>query len=420
MPVDTSNQGLIEIIPLEGDYPTIKLTGGGLPYQGLPFGRQQRGKTTYYPGNPVATQTVTGPIRLPTTMTGRWMDQDLGEGGARALVLQFEALCDRGIPIELRWGGRSLANGEDPAIVQRGRIDKFEPKYNRAQDIEWSCTFDWRGGDLQTKPPTFAASIAKQDSFSELAEQLAEVQEETASWTDVAWAHIAAGANQMLAVQDALDNVQNAIFEATYVVAGASEMMQSAAELPSEIADRVRGSCERIVEACANGRAALDAACGLYTGALSVVLDDQVRISLAKEFAKETARAKLALFPTDDPLERLDGQTAQFDVIRAWDFMAEQAAATASALASKQVPDIIAIVRPPAGSDLRDLALRYYGNPDLWILIADFNDLDTSEVPSTPTGPSELGAPPIYIPRQTDYATVLTEVWGNTPEVPAP
>ncbi len=416
MMADTSEQALVEIIPLEGNYATIKLTGGGLPYKGTTFPREQRGKSTYYPGNPVATQTVTGPTRPPTTMTGRWMDFDLGEGGARALDQQIGILCDKGVPVEVRWGGRSLTNGEDPAIVQRGRISKYEPKYNRAQDIEWSITFEWRGDALQTKPPTFSASIIKQDSFTGLADQLEATQEATQSWIDIAWSAISTGTNEMLAIQDALDEVQNEIFEATNVVNGASDMLQTAAELPSAIADRVRGMCDLVIMACANGRAALQAACGLFSGVVTSIQTGQLDQQAAQFFQTQAARAKLALFPTDDPLERLDGQTTQFDLIHTWDAMAAQAAQTAAAIAAKQVPDIIAVVRPPAGSDLRDLAIKYYnGQSDLWILIADFNDLDSSEVPATPGGPSDLGSPPIYIPAQVDYSTALNEVWGDSP-----
>ena len=412
---DDSQQALVEIIPLEGNYATIKLTGGGLPYKGTTFPREQRGKTTYYPGNPVATQTVTGPTRPATTMTGRWMDFDLGEGGARELDLQIGILCDKGVPVEVRWGGRMLANGEDPAIVQRGRISKYEPKYNRAQDIEWSITFEWRGDALQTKPPTFSASIVKQDSFKDLFDKLQTTKDATQSWIDIAWAGISAGANEMLAVQDALDEVQNAIFEATNVVNGASDMLQTVAELPSAIADRVRGMCDLVIMACANGRAALDAACGLFSGVIAAQSSGQIDFGVAAEFHTQAQRAKLALFPTDDPLERLDGQTTQFDLIHAWDAMATSAAQTAASIAAKQVPDIIAIVRPPAGSDLRDLAIKYFGNSDLWYDIADFNDLWSSEVPTTPSGPSDLGSPPIYVPRLVDSSTVMTETWGDKP-----
>lgn len=81
---------------------------------------------------------------------------------------------------------------------------------------------------------------------------------------------------------------------------------------------------------------------------------------------------------------------------------------------------MIAIVRPPAGSDLRDLAVQYYGDSTLWVVIAAYpaNNLSSSEVPATPTGPSDTGAPPIYIPRLTSTSTALTSLWGNDTATP--
>jgi hypothetical protein len=341
------------------------------------------------------------------------MDVDLGEGAARQLVLAFEFLAERAIPVEVRWGGRQLASGEDPAIVRRGLIDTFTPKYQRAQDVEWTCLFAWRGEAIQNKAPTFAGSaFTPSNDFSALVEQLQATQDETESWMDVAWDLIGTGANAMLVVSDAMDDVQSAIVDAIDILDGASDMLSQAAELPSDIADRARGVCARVIMACANGRAALCEACGLWPGIEGVFTGQTFRAE-GQEFRQQAMAAKLAMFPHDDPLDFLDGQTAQYDLIRSWDLLAEQASTASATLASQQVPDIIAIVRPPAGSDLRDLAVKYYGNADLWILIADYNDLDTSEVPRTPTGASDTGAPPIYIPRQTDYQSALTQLWGT-------
>ena len=342
------------------------------------------------------------------------MDVDLGEGGARALVLQFEQLRDLGIPVEVRWGGRNLAAGEDPAVVRRGLIKKFTPKYNRLQDVEWTCEWEWRGETLQTKPPTFASdAFATSQDFSALREQLAETQDETTSWTDVAWDILGTGANAMLTVSDALDDVQNSIIAAIDVVDGASDMLSQVASLPSDIADRMRGVCARVVIACANGRAAVGDFCGLWPGVEGIATG--VDITAAGMFIRQQAgMAKLAMFPHDDPMEHLDGQTAQYDLIRSWDLLAQQAAVASATLASQQVPNIIATVRPPAGTDLRDLAVKYYGSADLWILIADYNDLDSSEVPATAAGVSANGSPPIYIPRQTAYVAMLKDLWGES------
>jgi len=68
-------------------------------------------------------------------------------------------------------------------------------------------------------------------------------------------------------------------------------------------------------------------------------------------------------------------------------------------IAAQIVPEIIAEVVAPQGVDLRDLALKYYGDPDSWFAIAQFNDLDSSAVPPMPSGPGDVPPAPIRIPR---------------------
>jgi len=411
---DSTSQGHVQIIPLEGTLPTIDLWASALPLKGMEFPGEQRISTRYYVGNPVATQQLGGPTKPPSTWMGHWMDVDLGEGGARALVLQFENLRDLGIPVEVRWGGRNLAAGEDPAVVRRGLIKKFTPKYNRLQDVEWTCEWEWRGETQQTKPPTFASdSFATSNDFSALQDQLVTTQADTESWMDVAWGILGTGANAMLTVSDALDDVQSSIASGINLIDGASDMLSQMASLPSNIADRVRGICARIIIACANGRAALGEFCGLWPGVEGIATGQDITATGAF-INQQAGQAKLAMFPHDDPLEHLDGQTAQYDLIRSWDLLAQQAATASATIASQQVPDIIAIVRPAAGTDLRDLAVTYYGNADDWIVIADYNDLDSSEVPATASGPSDDGAPPIYIPRLTSDVALLNDLWGDS------
>jgi len=399
------------IVPLIGDTEPIELVASALPLQGVTFPTEQRIKTTYYPGNPVATQTVTGPTKGSTTVTGRWMDLTLGDGGTRLLIRNIEYLCERAIPVEVSWGGRSTMLGEDPAIVRQGLIKKFEPKYHRTIHAEWSIEFEWRGEALQTKPPTFAANLSPGNDLVAFSDALTENQDQTQSWIDTAWSIIGKGANAMLVVSDALDEVQNAVADATLVVNGASDMLQQIAQLPSDVIDRVRGMCDSVVWSCWNARAAYDCYVGLWAGIQKPRSYDSPWRAEAEEFGRQVKTAKMAFYPTDDPLSRLDQQTAEYALVRGWDSTAGQAAQIASEFAAKQVPDVIAVIRPPAGADLRDYALKYYGDPDNWIVIADYNGLDSSEVPATPTGPSEWGAPPIYVPRLTAQNAAL--VWQD-------
>jgi hypothetical protein len=416
-----------EIVPLDDTLglPTITLKGTELPYKGLQFSTEQRIKTTYYPGNPQASQTVLGPTLPNTTIGGRWMDLSMTDGGARVLVRQIEYMVQHAVPVEVQWGGRNFGDGsfadDDPAIVRRGLIKKIDPKYNRLEDIEWTIEFEWAGEGMQSQSPTMSSDMVDHGSdFVDLESGLELSHDTTSSWTDAVWEVISTATNAMLAVSDALDYVQNRIVDAITVVDGATNLLQNVAELPGNIANRIRGVCDRVVLACANARAATGNFCGVYSlnfastpntswGAGNTPGGTNNPISI------EAARAKLAMYPTDDPMSRLDGETALHDVVSQWDTIAALAAQRSAALQAQILPDVIAIERPPAGSDLRDLAVKYYNDSTLWVVIAAFppNSLVSSEVPAIPTGPSDTGAPPIYIPRLTSTSTALAELWGN-------
>jgi phage protein U len=401
---------------LEGDLAgtQIALVGTMLPFKGVSFATKQRVKTTYYPGNPVASQQVFGATKENTTVSGVWYDGALGDGNARALVRQIEFLVERGTPVEVQWGSGVAGTEIDVGVVRRGIIKSIDPKYDLTEIIPWTIEFEWRGEDLQTKPPTFAAGVSGQQSpaeeFSALSDLLTGTLATLSSWRHSAFRILGAGTGAILTVNNALDDAQSAFSNAISVFDTAAAVADDVAQLPSNVVDRVRGACDRVVSSAQNVRAAIDDVCGLQP--LVGGLKGQDWIDAAEFVSLEAKTVKQALFPTDDPLDQLDGMSQQYDLISALDTMAESAAIESAALSAKQTPIVIAEVRPPAGSDLRDLALQYYGNADLWVLIADFNDLDSSEVPTTPTGPSDLGAPPILIPDQTAYAVMLAQLWG--------
>ena len=412
-----------KILPLDDtlDLPVISLSGFMLPHRGVSFKTEQRIKTTYYPGNPQASQTVVGPTYPNTVIGGRWMDisRNVSDGEPRTIVRQIEYLAEHAVPVLVHWGGRSFgANSsqpDDPAITRRGLIKYIDPKYNRLEDIEWTIEFEWSGKDVQSQSPTLSSDIIDHGgAFVDFSDMLTNTQDATTSWMETAWQIIGTGANAMLAVSDAMDYMQNRIVDAITVIDGASDLLQSAGELPANIASRVRGVCDRVTLAGANGRAAVGAFCGGWElGAM--VARSPTPGSTNNTLAIEAGRAKLAMIPTDDPLDHLDRETALSDVISQWDACAALAAQRSAALQAQTLPDIIGIERPPAGSDLRDLAVKYWGDSTLWVVIAAFpaNNLSSSEVPATPTGPSDSGAPPIYIPRLTSASTALAQLWGT-------
>ena len=394
---------------------SIELVGTMLPFRGVSFPTKQRSKTTYYPGNPVGSQQVFGATKEDATITGVWYDMALGPGNARALVRQIEFVVEHGLPVEVTWGGGAIGNFDDVGITRRGIIKSIDPKFEISQIVEWSITFEWKGEALQTKPPTFAAGpsavAGKIDEFNFLSNGLLETGDEITSWREDASRYVSAGFGALAFVNDSLDNAQNSFANAVTEIDYAAALVTDGADLPSSVMERVRGACARVVAACQNVRGAYDAVAGLWPLTSGLTGQDWINAALfASQQAKE---AKLALFPTDDPLAQLDGMTQQFGIMQATDAQAESCAQQAASLAAQIHPIVIAEERPPAGSDLRDLAIRYYGDANLWGLIADFNDLDSSLVPATPTGPSDDGAPPLLIPDATAYAAMMSALWGG-------
>lgn len=404
----------------------ISLEGTALPFRddGVSFSSKQRSKTTYYPGNPVASQQVFGATQENTTITGVWHDHALGDGGARELVKQLRYVCEHGLPVEVRWGGAVLDNYSDEGIVQRGIIKMIDPKYQMPQIIAWTIEFEWSGAELVSVPPTFAggpsAISTKADEFGFLSDSLADTTEEVSSWRETAYIPINAGVGALALINDTLDNVQTEFAETMTVLDYAADVIIGGAELPGSVMERVRGACARVVATNMNLRAAFDAVAGLWPARSMIAgvtlspaaLTGADWYTMGRFVSAQAKEAKLAIFPTDDPLEQMDGMNQQFSLMQSSDAMAEKCMQQASALAAQIHPAVIAEERPPAGTDLRDLAVRYYGDAELWVIIADFNDLDTSLVPSTPMGPSDNGSPPILIPDATAYAAASAAVWG--------
>ena len=393
---------------------TIELVGTMLPFKGVSFPTKMRSKTTNYPGNPVSTQQLFGAIKDNTTISGVWYDAALGNGVARALVKQVEYVCEHGLPVEVRWGGGATGGFTDIGIVRRGIIKSIDPKFEIPQIVNWTIEFEWRGDDIATTAPTFGAgpsAVANQaETFAALSDACQKALSALNSFEESAKRLISKGTGAMAAVNDALDTAQSAFANAAQILDSATSVMQSAAQLPADIAARVQGVCDRVVLSCMNVRAAYDACAGLWPMIEGLTGKDW--IDAAKYFEVQAKTAKLALFPADDPLDQMDGMAQQFAILEVMVELSEQMAQQSAILASQTTPLIVAEERPPAGTDLRDLAAKWYGDAEDWVLIADFNDLDSSEVPATPTGPSDLGAPPILIPDRTAYAAMLAALWG--------
>jgi hypothetical protein len=118
-----------------------------------------------------------------------------------------------------------------------------------------------------------------------------------------------------------------------------SSAIQANAELPSDVLERGRSLAVQGASSLRN----------LTTSILDV--DDAL------------------LSATDQALAWLDLKTQLFGVCLQNDAAGEGANNMDAALAQQAKPTVIAEVRPVPGTDLRDLARQYYGNPDLWRIV---------------------------------------------------
>jgi hypothetical protein len=120
---------------LGGERKTLVLDGWAAPF-GRP--RQQpvvrdaikiRQQTTRYPdGNGPPTRHVFGVDFIEWTLTGRWMDRDLGNGGAQERVRAMKAFVRDQQPVMVTWG---------KLLSVTGFIEEFDPGRESANEVAW-------------------------------------------------------------------------------------------------------------------------------------------------------------------------------------------------------------------------------------------------------------------------------------------
>jgi hypothetical protein len=353
----------------------LQLAGRALPFRPIQFGGTQRVQTVWYPGNPKASQLVIGPTEKPTTVNGEWNDKYLGDGQAFALAQLLDSIRLAGVSVEVTWPMTGLSGSPAAPVlsgdpeVRTGLITDFTYGYLYGrEDITWTAEFTWRSkGQQPTTPPiSSTGTLNPREGFNDVALDLALTQAMTQSLLEgpvfsqygLPQALLNKFDQDFAAIDSAVDSVQTATAAVT-----------SATIIPAAAAQQLIASAQAGVQACIN------------------MVDNILAVNLLAAEVQDSAMDILRLL---DPM---------FDAIFQADTSSETCIDAANGVAANMTPDIIAVVTAPAGTDLRDLALRYYGSADSWFLIAEANDIAGSAVPASPTGPSDQPNRPIVIPR---------------------
>lgn len=366
-------EGILSATQLQDGQPpgVVQLVGRQLPFRGVKFGRRMRVKTVFYPGNPNGTQQTIGSTLKPTTFNGEWPDRYLGDGQGSALAETFDSICAAGASVEVSWGGNLTGTTEAPSlsgtpIVRVGIITEFEVTYDRFQDPQWSMECEWRSKGGASAPSISATpKINPREGFSNVVDGL---QLATATLQAVQ-----AGPQLRLGLPSAATDALNRAFEA--VTATVDTISQATGAVTSTIVIPEQAA-QQLIGACKNG---IDALHVMTTTILGIKLT--------------------TLEVRDSALDIIRTRDQFFTILSSSDAAGEVCVDAANGVLVNVEPDVIAEVRAPAGTDLRDLAIKFYGDPDMWYAIAAFNGIDGSAVPSPPSGPSDDPARPIRIPR---------------------
>lgn len=353
----------------------LQLVGRALPFRPMKFGTGQRVQTTFYPGNPVGSQLTIGPKLKPSVFNGEWNDKYLGNGQAEALKELLETISEAGVSVEVTWPMAALGGTtEAPTItgkptVRIGILDEFDWTYLYGiEDIAWEAHFDWRakGGTSAQAPISATGTLNPREGFADVA---ADLQLFKAMGQAFLESPGVASIGVPQAAQNAFNNVFAVVDSAVDAVIQATSGVTSATLIPAAAAQQLITSCQSGAQACAN------------------MVDNLMAIDL---LVLEVQDSALGLLRLVDPL---------FDAAHQADAAAETCCDNAVGIQQATIPDVIATVIAPAGTDLRDLALKFFGDADAWQAIAIANDITGSAVPAAPTGPSDTPNRAIIIPR---------------------
>jgi hypothetical protein len=330
------------------------------------YGGTMRIDTTWYPGNPAARQQPIGATEKPTTITGEWNDNSsfLGvDGAAMALMEMLDRIRRAGVSVEVTW----LVGGAYTNQVRVGMISNADFTIQRPQDIAWEIEFTWRSRGQVTSPPIAATGkLNATDGFADVASDLQTATSAMQSFVDSGLAKLT-GLSQSIA--DQLGSVADLVDGVTTAITNATAAATAAVLIPVDAAEGLISSCQS----------------GIYT--MTIIKNSMLNIEL------------LSLEVKDNALDLIRAMDQILTVLGFADQATESCTDAAAGVLNNIEPDVIAEVRAPAGTDLRDLAIRYYGTADLWWLIANANGIDGSAVPSPPSGPSDDPARALVIPR---------------------
>lgn len=333
----------------------IQLRGRALPYQPFELEGTMRAETTWYPGNAVATIQMIGAEEKPTVVKGMWKDKfiksqtDEGKtvnpsGVALFNGTQVADTFSLAAAVEkMRLAGQ-LVRVEWDSFVRDGIIKRFRQSWVRREDLEWEMEFEWVSRGEKQSPVTLPANPSA-DSF------------------------VANLAQLFNTLNDAIDEVVFGVnAEFTQKINGFASTIETAI---TELQAGVQNAVLQV-------SSPLDAATRALTAVVSIKDAAQGIKDLVEQTPLRSLRQDQEVLGLGDTLISDDYSRSIKDAARQIQLSAADQADTLSDDVNQT--DLLASFVARAPTDLRDISQKFYGTPDEWRSLLQFNVLDSSKV----------------------------------------
>lgn len=353
---------------------TLELRERALPYRPLTISGKQRAEFTWYPGNPEATVQMLGPEEGVINLRGFWKDRFIqGTGAARLIGAGQENVASIAFGIgdittfgiatvsdlvrvvdDMRRMGRRITLSWS-GLQRVGHITGFVQHWNNVHDCEWEIDFSVLSQNEAVVPTV-------QQNAPNLADQAVQALQEAQNVADATNAELAqlqAAAltfrTEFLQAVTAFDETTTAAAEAIYNAASSVATYEQA---PFDAARRIAASASGLVVAASQ--------------TLGTVVDRALAdcIEFGAWGTQDTAPMGI----------QIAGNNVQRSFNNAVQSVRYNNALTRYSLEQQLQQELVASFIASQNMDLRDVSTRYYGTPDNWQQLMQFNGFASSKL----------------------------------------
>lgn len=315
-----------------GSQTRVVLKGRALPLDRAAWGVTMRTALTFYQGNPEGTQQVMGPEYPPLTIEGKWKDrfiekQAVVDGSETAittsaqLVELFYRMTESGNEVRVQWATE----------VRVGVIKSFVPTWDRLQDVGWKLEFEWHARNAAKTKAKAAAVFASPD---DLLKKLNDVDDLLAQIEDFPKAITATLVSDIDAARQQIGKLFAVVRAFNTVLALPGTLIGAIAAAVGSIIAQMGDEASRMSE----------------TSSQKMSISTQVATMLQTEDNRRDMAVRVVAL-SDAALQLQEQTQAQVN------------------------PSVAVQVVTQTDKTLYDLAMQYYGNPDMAAFLGAYNGI---------------------------------------------